>query len=171
LKHDARIRSGFLAYTTNLSWHNPFAVTLTFKQCRIEGEAKIWLTNIEAEQNVRHFLNLLNRSALGKSAVKRGLRLQCVGVFEKDKRVHSHYCIDAPIGMETEAFIASVVQAWHRTHFGYVETYVKPCTDLGGWLGYIAKYSQKSDYADSIDWMNTHKIARYKLRLCKIQSL
>jgi putative SOS response-associated peptidase YedK len=34
--------------------------------------------------------------------------------------------------------------------FGYLEVDVKPCTDLHGWLRYIAKYRTKSDYSDAI---------------------
>jgi hypothetical protein len=145
-------------WALSLKWQAPFAVTLTFKQGTISNNTYIPLDSVAASKNIQYFLSILNRRALGKASERYGIRLTCIGVFERTEGtgLHAHFCIDKPPRVTDEEFHSLVVTSWNRTLFGNVQTDVKPCTDLPGWLIYIAKYRTKSDYADAIDWMNVH---------------
>ena len=145
-----------MTWAHSLNWQQPFAVTLTFRQAVISNSTYIPLDSIAASKNTQYFLNILNRAALGKSAARYGKTLTSVGVVEGDERVrlHAHFCIDKPPPLTDEEFHGLIISSWNRTLFGYLEVDVKPCTDLHGWLRYIAKYRTKSDYSDAIDWMN-----------------
>jgi hypothetical protein len=97
-------------------WQAPFAVMLTMRQCVTvpNGTTSVtqWLTDTAATQNMRHFLNKLDRSVFGKAAVRFGKRIGCMPVLEggAGKRLHYH-----AVGRLTErlptldqtAFIAS----------------------------------------------------------------
>jgi hypothetical protein len=156
------VRKEFLDWTLSMPWRNPFSVTLTYKQAILANNNYIKLDSIAASKNNRYFLNILTRAALGKSAARYGKTLMSVGVFEGDEgvRLHAHFCIDKPPHLSDEGFHGLIISSWNRTLFGYMEVDVKPCTDLHGWLQYIAKYRTKSDYSDAIDWMNVHSGCR-----------
>jgi hypothetical protein len=151
-------RSSFLKWANSLTWRRPFAITLTFKQGIVSNSTYIPLDSVAASKNIHYFLTFLNRRALGKASQRRGLRLTSVGSFERTEGtgLHAHFCIDKPHHLSDENFQGLIVTSWNRTLFGNVQTDAKPCTDLPGWISYIAKYKTKSDYADSIDWMNVH---------------
>jgi hypothetical protein len=151
-------RSSFLAWANNLTWRRPFAVSFTFKQGILSNNTYIPLYSLAASKNIQYFLAFLNRGALGKTSQRYGWRLTCVGSFERTEGtgLHAHFCIDRPSHLSDEEFQGLIVASWARTLFGNVQTDVKPCTDLPGWISYIAKYKTKSDYADAIDWMNVH---------------
>jgi hypothetical protein len=151
-------RDSFLAWANNLTWRRPFAVSLTFKQGIVSNNTYIPLDSLAASKNVHYFLAFLNKGALGKGSQRYGLRLTSVGASERTDGagLHAHFCIDKPPYLSDEEFHGLIISSWNRTLFGNVQTDVKPCTDLPGWLSYIAKYKTKSDYADAFDWMNVH---------------
>ena len=157
-EHRKTTRAAFLAWASNLGWQSPFSVTLTFKQAIMLNDSYVPLDDLGASKNVRYFLNILNRAALGKSAVRRGKTLTCVGSLEYDQdvRLHGHFCLDKPTHLTDDQFHGLILTSWNRTLFGYLEVDVKPCTDVAGWLSYIAKYRTKPVYSDAIDWMNVH---------------
>ena len=149
-------------------FRSPHAVTLTMKQARyIGGLCYIKLTETEASQNLRHFLNVVNRKVFGSGGVRKGERLNCYPVLECDSvRFHYHLCLDKPDALTIEGFTALIHKTWRRTNFGYKEVEVKPCD--AGWIPYMTKFQTKSDgYADAIDWINYHISERevYKLLL------
>lgn len=151
-------RAAFLTWVSDLGWQHPFSVTLTFKQAIQLDDRYVPLDQLEASKNVRYFLSILNRSALGRAAVRRGKRLTCVGSLEQDVgvRLHGHFCLNKPPHITDEQFHGLIITSWARTLFGHLEVDVKPCTDVSGWLSYIAKYRTKPVYSDAIDWMNVH---------------
>lgn len=151
-------RSVFLDWASKIGWQNPFAVTLTFKQGIVTNNTYVPLDAIDASKNIQYFLNILNRAALGKSSARYGKKLMSLGVVEKNEsiRLHAHFCIEKPPHLTDEEFHGLIIISWKRTLFGHLEVDVKPCTDLLGWLSYIAKYRSKTDYSDAIDWMNVH---------------
>ena len=99
-----RYRSELIDWISLDDWQNPFAVTLTLRQCVSvpNGTATFtsWLTDTAASQNMRHFLNKLDRSVFGKAATRFGKRVGCVPILEGGigKRLHYHAVIDCPIG-------------------------------------------------------------------------
>jgi len=154
----AATRRAFLNWAINLPWRRPFAVSLTFKQGIVSNTAFFPLDSLAATKNLEYFLAFLNKGAFGKSSQRYGLRLTSVGATERTDGtgLHAHFCIDKPPHLSDEEFHGLIISSWNRTLFGNVQTDVRPCTDLHGWLSYIAKYKTKSDYADAIDWMNVH---------------
>lgn len=152
------IRDHFVQWSLSLNWQSPFAVTLTFKQAILTNNTYVSLDNISASKNIQYFLAFLTRSALGNSAARYGRQLTCVGALESSEsiRLHAHFCIDKPPRLSDEKFYSIIVTSWNRTLFGHVQLVVEPCSDLQGWISYIAKYKSKADYLDAIDWMNVH---------------
>lgn len=140
-------------------WHAPFAVTLTMRQCVTFqngfSSTKLWLTESAAVQNLRHFLNRLNRSVFGKAASRYGKGVGCIPVLEGggDKRLHYHAIIDCPRSELCADFPLFIADHWRSTQWGYWQVDCQPNADLG-WLTYITKFRDKPDFADAIDWTN-----------------
>lgn len=140
-------------------FHHPFAVTLTLKQ-RIGGDGGVSsvcenVTHESASRNLRHFLNVINKKVYGSAAQRHGKRLSVLPVLEggNGKRLHYHLVIDCPRDELIDAFPSMIAEAWQNTLWGYGQTDIKPCDQ--GWLNYITKFRDKSDFASSFDWMNT----------------
>lgn len=140
------------------SWSHPFAVTLTLKQ-RIGGDGGVSsvsqnLTPEIASQNLRHFLNTLNKQIYGSAAQRFGKRIWVVPVLEggRGKRLHFHLVIDCPRIELVDVFPSIIVTEWRKTLWGYHETDVQPCD--AGWLTYMTKLRDKPEFSSSIDWMN-----------------
>ncbi len=140
-------------------WSSPFAVTLTLRQCVTVPNGilatKLWLTETVAVQNLRHFLNKLNRSVFGKSAVRFGRGVGCIPVLEGggDKRLHYHAVIDCPRSELLADFPLLIADHWRSTQWGYWQTDCQANPD-DGWLTYITKFRDKPNFADAIDWTN-----------------
>lgn len=111
------------------------------------------LTQTDAQQNLRHFLNVLNRKVYG-NRVRHGHKLNCIPVIEggQQTRRHYHLCLEQAPNMTFEEFAILVVETWRSTTWGYRQVDIQPCD--GGWVGYMAKLKTKSSYGDSIDWTN-----------------
>ena len=77
-----------------LPLENCFGVTLTLKQSA-EG---VYLDEIRASQNLRHFLNRLNSSVYGKRFKRFGQKLNVVPVLERSSthRLHYHLILQNP---------------------------------------------------------------------------
>lgn len=139
-------------------WSHPFAVTLTLKQgVWVEGErGRFWvpLTPIECSQNLRHFLNVLNRRVYGPSSQRYSKRISVLPVLEggDSKRLHYHLVIDCPRTDLLEEFPALVTGVWKSTMWGYEQAVITPCDDE--WIAYMTKLRDKPDFGMSIDWMN-----------------
>lgn len=141
-------------------WQHPQALTLTLKQ-RIGGDGGISavatsLTRQIASQNLKHFLNVLNKEVYGTAAQRHGKRLPVVSVLEggNGKRLHYHLVIDCPRDDLIEVFPTMVISCWRKTLWGYDQTHVKPCD--AGWINYMTKLRDKPDFASAIDWENCH---------------
>lgn len=65
------------------------------------------------------------RAAFGKSAVRRGKKLTCVGSLERDEdvRLHGHFCLDRPTHLTDEQFhgleSVQIPLPLHRTNENY----------------------------------------------------
>lgn len=141
-------------------WNQAFALTLTLKQ-RIGGDGGVSasatnLTPQIASQNLKHFLNVLNKQVYGAASQRHGKRLPVFSVLEggNGKRLHYHLAIDCPRNDLIEVFPAMVISTWWKTLWGYDQTYVTPCD--AGWVNYMTKLRDKPDFASAIDWENCH---------------
>lgn len=158
-KNTNRIRREIIKMSDTSRWRNPIAVTLTLRLRNKSSSAIASVNQIAASQNLRHFLNVLSRKTLGKKRVRRGERLKCIPIYEdKDVHPHFHLCMEMPETHTFEQFTIAINDAWQKTNFGYHEFDVQRCDT--GWVSYINKYRTKSNYADSIDWMNFNNTDR-----------
>lgn len=140
------------------------AVTLTFKQgIRINesaGAGFIRLDREKAEQNIRHFLNLLNQQALGKRFRRFNKRLISIPVYEQSEltRFHAHLVLQKPSEMTLEEFTDVINSCWQRCDFGYKNIDIQLATD-SGWLAYMLKDRTKMNgVIDAIDFRNLHLV-------------
>ena len=143
----------------NEQWNRPFAVTLTMKQGQMmhDGDRQLYvaLTPEIASQNLRHFLNVLNRKVFGSASKRHGKRVNSVAVLEggNGKRLHYHLILDCPRDEQIGMFPLLIDRAWQSTNWSYDLIDIKQCDD--GWLNYMTKLRDKPDFASSFDWMNT----------------
>ena len=154
-----QLRAELMRELGRIEWRNPCAVTLTLKLSISSDRVRTNLDEMKASENLRHFFNRFNRAAFGKGWHRKALGLNCVPVFEGSTLVRPHYhlCIDRPENMSLDDFASAIATHWSETHWGYNEVDVQPCENVNGWLNYITKRRTKSDYADSIDWINYKK--------------
>ena len=161
---NADIRNSFCEWLSVAHWPCPFAVTLTLKQCLFlpseGGRIRIPIGEEAASQNFRHFLNVLNRSLYGKAACRFGRTVAVVPVLEggRDKRLHYHAVIGCPSPSVADRFPGLISNSWLQTQWGYREMEISAGADRG-WLNYMTKLRDKTDFASSIDWMNVHLLS------------
>lgn len=131
------------------------AVTLTFQPNR-RGD---YLTEEIAQATVRELIKRLNKFArrrvpnkpLYVIAIREGSTRAKDGV-----RLHYHLKVEIPPGMTGENIASKITQYWMKLKgASRQQNWVVPISD-DGWLSYILKKRSKHDYADSIDWINTH---------------
>jgi hypothetical protein len=154
-KHDTiELREALLEFCRSKNWNNPQAVTLTLRTWRPTDTVWVKLTEYEALQNLRHFLNVVHKK-LAAYGFRKKDDLQCLPIFEDDRvRPHLHLMLDRPQCIEAAEYADLLEYEWSRTHWGHERADIKPCDDEDGWLDYISKLRTKSDYAAAIDWTN-----------------
>jgi len=141
-------------------WRRPYAVTLTMKQhAMVADGANSTLLRLDptiAQNNLRRFLNTLNKKALGHVADRHGRKIPVIPVLEggNGKRLHYHLILDNPFEGDTEDRFSTLIRlAWSKTLWADREIDIQPDCDAG-WIDYITKLKDKPNIADSIDWMN-----------------
>ena len=126
-----------------------FAVTLTMKQ-RTKGQK---LDEISASQNLRHFLNLLNRACFGSAARRFDKKVEVIPALEKSYsgRLHYHLALRNPHPNDSFYFQQRIKDCWAKTDFSDAHIDIQRSTDVSGWNRYITK-----DICTNIDWENYH---------------
>lgn len=136
------------------------AFTLTMKPYRecmtIKGLTRQYLTEIEAKENFRQFIQCLNTIVYGNAAKRFGASVHVIPVLEgivTDKQLHYHGMIgNFRAGTTDTQTIDAIRIAWYKTDFGNVEIDVQPLTPEG-WIDYITKEVGIGD-ADNVDYDN-----------------
>ena len=105
--------------------------------------------------NFRHFMNVLNRTILGKAHTKYGRRIRTFAAFEQGdgKRLHIHAIIECPRPELLPNFPTLIRDIWLKTNWGYGQIDIQADCDQG-FLNYISKLNDKPIYDTSIDWTN-----------------
>ena len=165
----ARLRQAVLdhALFDTRPWRSITDITFTLKQVyhseighwaqpEIRGRTKI--DEVQCSKAFDLFMRLLNRAVYKNAYNRRDKRLRVIAVIEKhrDGRWHYHAAIEPPKHLAAEAFETLINKCWHKTHWGYYETYIRPNAD-SGWINYMLKDRQKSGldaWSDTIDWNN-----------------
>lgn len=150
-----RLQKSIKEFVNRKEWENPLAVTLTFKKVTGYGSTYAVGSRDQYQQNLRHFLNVLNKR-IYKNKANKGKSIRCFSVMEQDQsgRCHYHILIDLPqhiIWMGMAHFIA---KRWPKTRWGYKQVDVQKDTK-GHWLDYMLKFRSKNEFDLSIDWENS----------------
>lgn len=84
-------------------WTNPQAVTLTLRLSRLIDGAWVRLSQMDAQQNLRHLLNVIHKK-LGAYGFPKRAQLQCLPIFEgrEGVRPHIHLMLDRPDCIQSE---------------------------------------------------------------------
>ncbi len=155
-------REAFRSFVDLSKFVNPHSVTLTLKQSVVVHHGRlpihIRIDHNRAVRNFRHFMNRLNRRVYGHSSCRHGKRVQVIPVLEGGEltRLHYHCVIDCPRAELTETFPDMIRKCWLHTDYGYDQIDVQPRSD-SGWVNYISKFRTKSEFDQSIDWINLHQ--------------
>ncbi len=155
-KHDQRrLQSAIAEFVNEQDFGASCSVTLTLRRAKLTPAGLIYISREDCIQNLRHFLNVLNRRLHGNS-VRRGVRLNCFSVLEIDEitRPHYHLQIAKPTELSLEEFTYLIWTIWRNTFWGHEIVDVQ--SSDAGWVFYMTKLRSKDKYDLCIDWLNTH---------------
>lgn len=102
------IQAAVRTWTETHHWRRPYAVTLTMKQHLMvaDGTKMVWvrLNETIAQDNLRRFLNILNKMVLGNLARRHGRKIPVIPILEggKGKHLHYHLILDNPFEDDPE---------------------------------------------------------------------
>ena len=153
--HAIEIRDALRDFCSSKDWTNPQAVTLTLRLSRLIDGVWFRLSQVDAQQNLRHLLNVLHKKLRAYGFPKRA-QLQCVPIFEGHEgvRPHIHLMLDRPPCIEAGEYAELIRFEWARTFWGHEKLLSSRVTMMLDWLAYISKLRTKAEYADAIDWTN-----------------
>lgn len=145
------LRSHLFQFLQNEAKDHDLAVTLTMKQ----QDGPTTLDQTEAEKNLRHFLNRLNKKAFGNAARRHGRKISVAPMLERSLsgRLHYHLSLKNPFA-EFSICRSAVEECWTKTRWGYNEVDVQEIHDVSGWHRYITK----APSLDGWDITNTHLV-------------
>ncbi len=155
--NNIELQTATRSFFKTLKWTDPVAVTLTFKNATMANGHLIFAKEEDYRKNVRHFLNILNKT-IYRSLARKGWLLNVAAVKETGEfgRDHYHLIIDKPPHLRFEAYAALIQTAWNKTIWGHRKIEVSR-DGSERWINYVTKLRSKPNYADAIDWTNTHK--------------
>ena len=149
-RRNENLRTIIQGYLHTLPLDGCLGVSLTLKQC----VAGAFLDEIRASQNLRQFMNRVNRATYGKAFQRFGRRLNVIPSLESSSsnRLHYHLILQSPCPEDPNRAEQLIEYAWTSTRYGYQQTHVHHQIDHG-WTDYITKLKTASD---GIDWENFH---------------
>lgn len=143
------LKNAYKSYLGQINLENALSVSLTMKQ-RIGFEK---LDDINACQNFRHFMNILNCSVYGNAFKRYQKRLGVVPVLENSSsdRLHYHLVLERPTFITLSEFNDLIVSSWEKTKFGYAEIDIQNIYG-DGWIDYITKFKFSEDQVDLVNF-------------------
>lgn len=138
-------------------WKNARAVTLTLKK-GIEVNGNIVMGDrYQYGQNLRHFLNLLNKTIFGGMA-HAGWQFSVASFFERSSNglPHFHLIISKPAHLPDAYFNWLINRLWGSTTWGRRINHVVPVTD-SGWIDYITKFKTKEAFDEALELRGTYR--------------
>jgi len=135
-------------YVNNFDLTNCFGVTLTMKQ----GVDNKSLDNINSSQNLRHFLNILNKKCFGNAFKRFDKRLRVFPSLERSStsRWHYHLVLENPFPSNPMKFERMIESAWFKTSYKHRRIDIQHKVNAG-WGDYITKFDHRDN---EIDWEN-----------------
>ena len=128
---------------------NCLAITLTMKQY---VNAQV-LDDIASIQNLKHFMNCLNKQILGNKFSRYKHRIDVIPALERaNDRYHYHLLMRLPEGVADHELMNRIAPLWKKTRFGADQIDIQTGVSTG-WIDYITKLQNKED---TVDWENLH---------------
>ena len=154
-KKDAiEIRDALRYFCARKDWTNPQAITLTLRLSRLIDGVWFRLSQMDAQQNLRHLLNVLHKKlgTYGFQSVRSSNA--CPSLKGAKVFVYIHLMLERPPCINADEYAELIRFEWARTFWGHEKITIEPCHDDAGWLAYMSKLRTKEEYADAIDWTN-----------------
>jgi len=142
------LKESIREYTKDFDTTNCFGVSLTLKQ-RVDHKS---LTNDISNQNLTHFLNVLNKRCFGNSFKRFNKKLRVLPVLEKSSngRLHYHLTLQNPFPEDPYKFESMINFTWFKTNYGHRHIHIHRNVNEG-WNDYITKLKTSDD---EVDWIN-----------------
>ena len=109
------------------------------------------------EQNLKHFLNLINSKVFGNGFKRYGKKLKVITKYEDNinqNHKHNHLILEIPQRYDYLTFTKIIIESINKTHWLYHQFDIQKPTSHKrkvGWFNYI----MKGNLNNSIDWNNT----------------
>ena len=141
------LRESIKEYVKDFDTNNCFGVSLTLKQ-RVDQKS---INNDISSQNLRHFLNVLNKKCFGNSFKRFNKRLRVLPVLERSStgRYHYHLTLQNPFIDNPDKFESMINFTWFNTNYGYRHIHIHRNVNKG-WNDYITKLNTGGE----VDWIN-----------------
>ncbi len=151
-------RKEVITWLDREDWTDWHAVTLTLRQHIKNADGTyLHLNEQQASQNLRHFLNRLNKTFYGTAFYRHNKRVEVIPAYEygKNRKLHYHLALQKPIHIADESLRNHILVSWTSTTWGLWEMDLQPIYD-SGWLEYITKDTFVTDTKrnENIDYEN-----------------
>lgn len=157
---NSKVKNEIKKFTKSIINNDVVHLTLTYKQQRFLNGRWYKLTEDIMEQNLKHFLNLVNSKVFGNGFKRYGKKLKILSKNELsiNQRLHNHLILEKPKRYDYLIFSKIIIQSINKTDWMYLEHHINHPTSMNekmGWLNYIMKGDLINNPNNSIDWNNT----------------
>jgi len=158
------LRTDYVEYVLPYFKNNDFAITLTYRETDSQHSSKYVPNYQKTSQDIKHFLNIINKKVYGRQSRNYKRRLKCVNVFEFNSStgLHVHMALENPEDWHIpDAEKASLIlNAWMSMKCSGSENANKLIRiyEISGWINYCFK--DINDYnTERVDVANLHLIS------------
>jgi len=153
---DQKLKIQIKKFTSTILNNDVVNLTLTYKQKMFINGVWIDLDRNIMEQNLKHFLNLINSKVFGNGfrRYKKQLKVLTKYEYSINQRHHNHLILEKPQRYEYPYFLKILINSINKTQWFYNQFDIQqPISHRRkiGWFNYIMKGNVNS----SIDWNNT----------------
>ena len=154
---DKNLKYHIKKFTKNIINNDVVHLSLTYKQQRFLNGRWYQLTEQIMEQNLKHFLNLVNSKVFGNGFKRYGKKLKVITKYEDNinqNHKHNHLILEIPQRYDYLTFTKIIIESINKTQWLYHQFDIQQPTSHKrkvGWFNYI----MKGNLNDSIDWNNT----------------
>lgn len=159
-------RNPFRFHNSAIEWALPsfangdIAITLTYKEFDRQFSAKFSYDYVKQIDDVKHYLNKVNRRFLGRAQAKNNPLKVAYGIeLNEYNGLHIHIILQAPptdrVSKEHHFNLLSTLWAEMRLTGKKAGIKIKEVDDVEGWVKYILKgfYENTSDRNDTQYWV------------------
>lgn len=110
-----------------------FKKSAYMKDQATQGKVHRLLTEDNARQNVKHFLNILNKKVYGNAAKRFNKKVHAIPVIQggtKNNQLHLHMTVVVPERFKRDEFVTLMSNLWTKTHFGNSVTKVQDVNEI-----------------------------------------